>query len=457
MKVFIIPTLCAIFFIVLSNFIGPILSTACLIGALSGIYLITNPKKLVSVYALTALYATPLFAYFPLANIVGTLILLFVGFSLILLLAMKSVKFGFEIKYLALIFFVGLLGAFNGDFILVNFFQMLLAYLGGIVFFYLVTQLLNGKFPDKIKLHLTIFFFVQLLMNVAYFLKINPIYHRLIYSQFDFAVGTIGFCNLVAYAMLVYIYWIIVSIKETRSVSIKNLIIGILAFFQLYLTHTAHAWGLLFLGISALIITFVHKRLRILLIALALFLGSIGLKIYLSNPNTYFRFDREVLNGPRVQLFEKLLDRDYMSLFIGEGPGAVISGVALSSVTPLAMNYVGDIYLTASGQESLYGASIMQQPVNDVSVIFAELGLVGTLLYFGFIISVALRVWLRYIRNEYESLDQRIMAGTFMPLVITYLSVSLLIQNLNLDSVNVILWGWAALVWNPVKLKKVIK
>ncbi|QHI70189.1 hypothetical protein [Tichowtungia aerotolerans] len=442
-----------VLFLILNVFFSPIQSAFFMLTAGGALYLISNPPKLVWFYALFILFAPPLFFYFPSLRQVGTILSLGLWASMLLLLCFRRASINDRLLRFALVFLVaGSMGALQGDLIPKNFIQFYVTYLAGLIFFWQARLILNGKFPRHFAKWLHGFFLIQLIMNVLYWKGINPIQHQFMYLpsyMADFSVGTLGSCAYVAYFTCFYLFFLNALCREEGRITVGLLILNLLAYFQLFLTYTNHAYMVFSVAVVFQLFLIGRKWWRWLLAGLGvcviIFAGvQLSRSEYLQR-----RLDRQVIHGPKRIVIDKLLDRDGLSVLVGEGPGAVVSGVAMATGAPKAFEYLTDVYLTTSGQRELVGGSIFQQPVTEISVLFGETGAVGMISYYGILLFLAITVTLRYCRGEYSNPIQRALAGSFPFVVLFMLGISSLTLVFADDVMVVLLWGMAALVWDP--------
>lgn len=316
---------------------------------------------------------------------------------------------------------------------------------------------------------LFIVFGLQLLLNLGWLAGINPLPNRFAGSE-DFAIGTLGICNLVAYLTASLMFLLLALFHNLPELKNKILVaFGTLAaLIQLALTFTFHVLPpmavLLFFqtlyGVRML-------RYKLAMLALAGFV-VVGFYYIKSNPRLSDKFGfpaeetmtvamfrgrwDQMWRGNKGQAYYNIFVRarhDLPAWYLGAGPGNFASGIGMVHRSMMAEKYVNYIYLTYTGRLEMVGGSITQHVTTGFSAIYSEFGPPGFLLFFWLHAAAAWHVFRQLRRGAYRSPLRRALAEAFIPTMLLYLGLNLLSDFLSDTFLQVGVWLWAGLVWKP--------
>lgn len=322
------------------------------------------------------------------------------------------------------------------------------------------------KFLEKLMI-------VQVILNLGWMAKINPISNKMIQSPNDFAIGTLGYANDVAYMTVMYFFVLLSVFQNSSNKKLKSITLVLLMAMSLglFITYTFHAY--LLLGVCFTIYYFVNIknfRNKALPIIAAIIISIIFLVINsqlqknsdsrnlskLDSANLTKRYER-MINTAKGQTyynsFYRLPSEKGIYFFSGAGPANYMSTPALTRPTPLTFRYLGDFYLTFTGRQEMVGGSITQNPIVGICVIIGELGFIGFILYLALYIYPVVKVIRNINGGKYKHLSQKILAQAFPSAFMAFIIMNLLVDMWPKLSFVCVLWIWAALVWEPIKDK----
>jgi len=276
----------------------------------------------------------------------------FVLFCLIFLMFI-SVKRNYIIlpflKYVVLFIYISILSLLVNSSPLISGVHFLFSFLKPIIFFYFI---LNVKLPEKFyfKVFYLIIFIsiVQILINIGWFLGVNPLPNPLSYPDPDFAVGTFGHKSsreVANFLCLIFIF--LMTYIKFYTKSKYNIILGSLLLFTLSLSSSKITFVVLFITIIIILPLLLDVRIfrYIIISALLLLVGIISLKKV--EPLIFDRFMTYISIGirenPKIIAYKDLmfeLKNDVPFYLLGAGPGMYASTMAISKKTPLALKYV---------------------------------------------------------------------------------------------------------------------
>lgn len=347
----------------------------------------------------------------------------------------------------------------------------IMAYVSPYLIFCLLHSIDNKGMPDKmLKLILGVYGF-GLIVNMGWFLRINPIYNKHL-GTVDFAKGTMGVCSSWAYFSIL-VFFIVLSIYRHSNSSLKKgwcLVFLAVVLVQFFLTYTNHAY-FIFAMMVPVYAVITNQRLRGY-VALGLLVAIVGMT--LSSIGSSDRFARmqgvqgfvlldaqhlkkrweQFLEQPKYDVFQKVVvhgvDDGFLQYLVGHGPGSGISTVARTHPSPYTFKIVGEYYLTHSGQESMVGLSITQSPWSGVTGLWSEVGLIGTVIFYVLPVWVMWAVFKR-LRNGYypKSSISIIIAEGFIIYGCIFYIINLLSDYWSVDYFTFLLWAMAgvALRW----------
>lgn len=349
-----------------------------------------------------------------------------------------------------------------------------ITYFGYIMYFLVSRQVLNEKHIPKIIQFFVGYMVFQYVMNLAYVADVNPIPQIFVRLQADKATGTLyGSLQSAYFALLAGFLFFSLLDNKAIGTTQKRILWGLFGLFMVHnfiLTNANHA--VLLFAISLFIyLFFIARRKTLKVISTLLLVGMLPLYVgfqslqfssansglgawqqMLSVKNVSERWEYSTKSGPKMEVYHKafVLGLSNMRTYIcGVGPVQGLSGKALTVNNPVAMYYVGDVYLTTSGVESLMGGSIMEKPISSLNELMVELGVFGVFFYYLPYFYLLFRISGFYRRGQYSH-NQAIIAGTLIPFIILTLIVSTLTQVFQTAYYFATIWLLAALVWDPV-------
>ena len=317
-------------------------------------------------------------------------------------------------------------------------------------------------------------FLFQFILNVGWFLRINPIRNPFMFSTVDFAQGTFGGAERVAYFSIAVLFFCFISALRTRGrARVLWLVCMVLTLINFYLTHTNHAYVML-VAIGGLSIFLVREnralKLSLAACGIALItilpalegqLSSAQYMDYQEDVSAQFSSDslsrrwRRFQVSPKVRLLDRIVVQNArnapMEWLIGMGPGMGVSVVGMSRGTPKAFEYLGEYYLSVSGQQEMSDGSIMSSAYSGIFSIWSEIGIIGFFFYIALYVYPWGRVLKQFKRDQYLDSAQLVLAESFLLVIPLFLMCNVLFDNFWGDFFVVGIWIWAGLVWNPVK------
>ena len=458
---------------VLSFQFGPIPVWGAMTVAFAVFALIGHPKTLIYLVVIWAFFGqlAEVIFFNPLVSKVDELLIL--GMLAVYLgqMALRRVKSVPLVKLYSSLIFFSLLSMVLNRTSAGNFGLMFIAYFSAFIAFaviYLNIELFSYK---NIINMLLVIYVINLVLNLGWGLGINPIYNKSLGSV-DFAKGSLGGCNFVAY-FTIFIFAILFSLIHYEDEFLKKIKYGLIVLcgvIQFYFSYTAHAYLLLLFLIPVYFIATKRKlTIKIIVVGGLLFsmfmgvlslnknsglVGDADLASELSASNIESRF-RSFLTQPKVAVFNRVvvdgMDDGVLQWFIGHGPGSGTGGIARNHPTPYTFSVLGDYYMTQSGQKSMAGGSVSQSPFSGITSIWSELGLLGFGMFFGLYMFPTFRVFKQLRANRYKhDRYQRVLAEGFVVYGVLFLMINVLMDLLVNDYFVLLYWVLAALAWRPV-------
>lgn len=337
--------------------------------------------------------------------------------------------------------------------------------------FYMAYHFLRPNEADARRVMLAIFaiFGLQVILNLGWLAGINPLPNHSAGTE-DFAIGSLGLCNVVAYLTVAVIFLLFAIFHRFPDLKVKLLVAvgGLIATVQLVFTFTFHAFPPM---AALLFVQMVYgiKAMRYKLAMACLVLLFIGSYYYIkADPRLSQAFGFPAEDVMTVSEFRLRWDRmwrggkgqAYYNIFVrarddmpvwllGAGPGNFASGIGMVHRSMLAEKYVNYIYLTYSGRREMYGGSITQHITTGVNAIYSEFGPLGLLLFYGLHGLAVVRILRLYRAGAYRSPIRQALAEAFIPTMLLYLGLNL-ISDFHSDTfLQVGVWLWAGAVWKP--------
>ncbi len=449
----------------LPGFFVPLLVMAALILA-------SHPKKLLAAYWLLILFVPSLEVFFPSILIktleqgmgIYILFLLFADFAIRRhnLPGIKQVSWCLS-ALMILILASSIANKVPPDSVLF----FILIYIKPFGIFFFTLQHLNKVDSKKVFRILILSLALQLLLNAAAYIGVNPL-PRIIGRVFvDFSVGTLGSSHDVAYYMIVLVILMCSCLRHFNSVLIRTgcYLLSILSAIQFYLAYAIHAYPLYIGGFVLEYILYVKRvTLRHVLssVILVTMLASVIIALFASGPQlnvsrqiakpalVRYRIQKSMA-GPKGIAYRDVFLRAHTHLdfpLLGGGPGNYTSPIAFLNERPLTKLPHLAYRFTMLARRMDYGTSISKVPWTGMLTIWGELGPLGWMLFWGLHVYAALRIFRQRQRQEYSSLYRIILAEAFVPTMIVFLLLNIIIDASRAPHLCLGIWIWAASVWN---------
>lgn len=455
--------------VIISFSANPILVWSGLAVAFIGAILLGKPYRLFILlisWSMTAFIWNSIFRINLLARADDIMMLLILAVFLGNFILRRVKRIPYMKIYLLLVGLVFFSKVVNGSG-LTNLALFLLAYCAPFLVFCLIYTIDDKKLGEKfIKLILLVFLF-GVVLNLGWYLRINPI-PNIHYGTIDFAKGSLGSCDTFAYFTIIIIFLLLSLIRQTKERK-KKLKYGWLlsiAFVQLYLTYTNHAY-LYFIALFVVYLVITRQRLSgyIALSGLAIvlvgLLSTVGQSRMAAEMDGYQGFrmsDPKELQGRfeqfqeshKVDLFNKVVingyEEGFLQYLIGHGPGAGVGTVARNKPSDYTFRMLGEYYLTYSGRLGMAGASITQSPWSGISSLWSEVGMLGTLLFFMLFLLPVKIVVTGLLKGLYENNGiEKVTAEFFVMFLATFFVINLMKDFWCTDYFIFPLWALAAI------------
>lgn len=257
----------------------------------------------------------------------------------------------------------------------------------------------------------------QIGLNFLWAVKLNPLYTNR-FNPLDFSVGTFDNQTWMAYYIIAFVF-LALSAGVYKSISWRKAIsFAGLGLLQFILTFSAHAY--LYLAMLGGVFLFAVRKVKLTVLAVSasaalLFLASLIQENYMVKSGyagdqsggskvEQLRVRAERFQAqPKMLLIKKVcvtwLTTDPLRWIIGYGPGNGASVVGRNTLSPGAIDLLGEYYMSRSGLKTLQGGSIIQMPYSGILSIWSELGFLGFVLYFYLFFKVGLMAWLKFKTN----------------------------------------------------------
>ncbi|MEE9368086.1 MAG: hypothetical protein V3V05_04385 [Pontiella sp.] len=351
-----------------------------------------------------------------------------------------------------------------------------LSYLFPLVTFFLARNFLNKDRDLAVFVRVVIgIFFLQLVLNIGWVLRINPIPNRWLYTH-DFAIGSFNSQTYVAYFCCFILFTLIGVFIHYKSSKVRfgSSVLFALVFIQLVMTFTLHAYLFLVLGVVLYVVLFSGKKAWVIVPSglLAIFIGGLLLlslsESFISESgatqkvreelrldNLVYRYNKMIL-GPKGQCYADAFyhapSESPVRWIVGAGPGDFISTVAMYQTphSALTMRYLGRYFLTFSGEQDRAGHSITQIVVSSPPVLMGELGLGGLLFYSALCVWIIGVVLKNIYTHRYSNRLQIVLAKGFVSSFGILFVISLLMDLLNVDFFIILFATLGALLVDPI-------
>jgi hypothetical protein len=344
----------------------------------------------------------------------------------------------------------------------------LLTYMKHFILFFFAVRYLRPQDSRFMFRLMMLSFAIQLMFNLAYYLGVNPL-PRIIWRGFaDASIGTVGSCNIVGYLMLATIFILIAYARNLPGLRAKWLgfVGSTVAFAQLVLTYTMHAYPLLALALGVQYALFGRRSLfRVLrgvaavslvvgVVAAAILNGPAGRTAHLGfRPWVWqYQWDR-MLHGPKIEAYREVIlhgSRHLRYPLLGAGPGNYTSNIAFITGRPLALlPHMFYRYEAIERQNVSMGGSILTMTRTGLLSLWGELGPFGALVFWGIYVVAGIHVARLRRRGEYRDPYRKVLAEGFVPAIFVVFILNFLNESVAIPQLNIGLWIWAGAVWTP--------
>lgn len=476
--------LTVLIFVIGSFFVSPILLGAALVLFFFAARLIGNSRNIIVVTLLWACFKHLLMPYIPTRPFTFFSLVLFAGIIFFLMFE-RTVKkeerkvFPKEIKiYIRII--IGLCAVtlvsilLNCLFNFMGWIRFLFEYLFHLpLVVYCIKQVREQDYRKLYKFMLVLFF-VQCVLNFTRLVGINPL-PNIRPDPKDFSYGTMQSCRFVALycvGLFSIIFFYVDKVIGTRRMKVKYLWLLLLILAQFAITHTYHMYLNIF--IVLLLLSFWLFRVlknRVRWITGGVIIGFVAFTlmaaVFTSNKETNNAFAEmftekslqaryeHTTTGPKGEsyraTFIELPARKPIWAIIGCGPGMYMSSPALIYVSKLALEFMGNYYLTVGNEGIVAAGGIASVPMFGYGAIFGELGWIGGLLYMSIYIYPLMHVGKNVLRKRYTCDLQESMAKGLIIFTTVFLIENFGFDWFNSQFVQVMFCIWVATVWNPAK------
>jgi hypothetical protein len=472
------PIVIAIFTVVLfvaCQFFG-LMGIAVAFALLLGVVLMPKARTVLVLFWLTTLLTDTvgLFAGDVLTKVVEQLF----GFYLLFILSTQVLVFrrvlpGTAVVNVAVLILAGIIGASTVANrvppLPVLFFT--LTYLKHLLVFYFTLTCCREEDSRSVLKLMAWSFGIQVVVNLAYYVGLNPLPGMLGRGMVDGALGTLGSAHYVGYYMIACAYLLLALVKRTSQPHTRMLLIGCMAvvLVQFYLTFTMHAYPLLAAGLMLQQILFTRRplmRVARMLLAGSMFVFIVAAFMSLFgwmpvqtedvlSASTWSRRWHQMEEGYKGQAYTHVFLHANVYLqrpLLGGGPGNYTSATAQMLGRPLSAlpHLAGPYFMGTSRVKDLTAhGSVVYSPTSGFIALWGDLGPFGFLVYWGLHVYAALRIWRQSRRGLYRDTWRAALAEAFVPTCIIFLGINGIMDAVPIKHLTLGLWIWAAVVWAP--------
>lgn len=310
-------------------------------------------------------------------------------------------------------------------------------------------------------------FIAQFVLNIGWYAGVNPL-PNFRGGTVDFAIGSFGSCDLVAYFCIFVLFMMRAANRLARTI-VGRLwagLLGVAAMLLLFITFTFHAYLLLLLGLlvqAALVYRSLKARLLTavgtVVVCVAFYvLGGTGFAdrqgfgrsdLVLTTSSLGLR-SMGMWSGPKGQVYRSVLvsAREDLPLpAIGGGPGNFSSAIASQYERPLATQYINVFFTTYSGQVEMFGSSVLQSVITGFLAIYGDLGAVGVLLFYGLHLYAFGRILSHYRNGRYRSREKLMLAESVLPSLVIVFVLAFITDLFSTHLFQSGMWICIALLW----------
>ena len=310
-------------------------------------------------------------------------------------------------------------------------------------------------------------FAIQIAFNLAFYAGLNPLPYVLGRGAADASLGTVGDAHSVGYYMITCIVVLVAYLRLVPSFPAKVAACAgaLLALVQFFFTFTMHGYPFLVgaLGLQHLMSrrSSIRQMLGIIavttpLFACLVFLFSMaafsGLERTILTKGSFRHQWRRIRYGPKWEAYEEVFLHGahyYRYPLVGAGAGNYTSHTAYLGGRPLSrLPHMFYFYRTWDPLVRM-GGSIMAVPRTGYISLYGELGPLGLLLYWGLYVIAAVRIMRQARNGSYREPHRQALAEAFVPVMLFFLILNVLVDRAAMLHLNLGLWIWAGALWNP--------
>jgi hypothetical protein len=334
------------------------------------------------------------------------------------------------------------------------------------------------KAKKKLCRFFVVIFLVQVVLNVGWYFRINPLYNKY-YGMLlhDLAQGTFNVVANESYFCLLLLLFIWPAILRVKKNVLRGWLIcfAVLVFGHFVLTFSLHAYPILFVAFVVQLFVFYRgaQLFRILLpvallggimvlIALALGVGESkgqDLSSLFSKENIQMRWDRFAV-GPKLQFYNdaflKAPAEKPLRWVVGAGPGDFASGTAVSHppFSDVTLRYLGKYYLTYTGEQQRAGGSITQIVTTTYSILMADVGWFGLILHVGLYVVAAFKLIALERRGVFNDVISHVFVRGIVGFVVVFLLIGLLRGFHDVEVFTVSFWAISGILFAQARKAK---
>ncbi len=338
-------------------------------------------------------------------------------------------------------------------------------YLSFIPFYILCVNYLKRRDFFVILRGSILFFWFNFILNVGWFLHVNPLFNYQLSrnNMVDVAKGTFGACNYVAYFCVMFFFLLLSVLNSGLLAGRKTLRIWIIItlpiiLLQLYLTYTNHAYLFFVLAFIpyAAITGFLRKwqswgAMALLVGAVILaFMVSEELQRQFSKETLQLRQDR-LAKSAKVQILNDLaiknLRTNPMEWVLGVGPGNGMGSIGKANLTPFALKMLLDYY-QAFDVRAMQMTSITGLASSAIFTLWGDFGIVGFIIFFLLYVMLFIKCY-RAAVGSGENGYKKVLAQFLIGALAVFTLVNIAIDILYFGALTLWLWMWLALFTLP--------
>lgn len=319
-----------------------------------------------------------------------------------------------------------------------------------------------------LKITLALLFF-QIVVHFTWLLDLqifgNP--KILIPNNKDWAYGTMENTHMLALAFIILFAYAVFKVFYGTGSKWKYILLLVLAALQVVLAESKA--NFLLISISLIIALYfmldTKKFVMSTVIVLLVFVVFIGASIVVYSASSHFGYGGvfETLQG-LTHVIEKSLEFNYKLIFInqllteipsdqffwpfGSGPGVLGSNFALENPTRMSARY----FLPLVEGNFNFGNSVLTSARTGYTAVYADLGPVGFIIYFGLYSHIIAVISKSLKRNRHQITTITLAKFIWLALSINYLLNQFLVDSLYVGAPLFLIWTMGALLYYDATL-----